>query len=106
MADNEPPDIPPRERAAHMGRFRPGFDPRRHIFTSEECHRGGVLGYKAAWESLEQRFPGCDPHFLLCAIIGSKPWHTLPNVRTLLERDEPPDDAEMRRLFAREEEPA
>lgn len=55
------------------GRFRKGDDPRRHRFTREECRRG----YEAAWKSLDRRFPGCDPHFLLCALCGSKPWHTL-----------------------------
>jgi len=62
----------------HRGRFAPGPDPRRHQFTIEECKRGGIKGYEAAWQSLERRFPGCDPHFLLCAILGSKPWYTLP----------------------------
>lgn len=83
----------------HAGRFRTGEDPRRHRFTREECCRG----YEAAWQSLERRFPGCDPHFLLCALIGSRPWHTLPEVHALLERDEPLTDAEALRLFGREE---
>jgi len=83
---------------ATCGRFRPGYDPRRHYFTREECQRG----YRAAMESLERRFPGCDAHFLMCAIIGSRPWHTLPEIRQLLERDEPPDDEEACALFARE----
>jgi hypothetical protein len=51
------------------GRFRPGHDPRRHTFTRDECRRG----YEAACASLERRFPGCDSHFLICAIMGSKP---------------------------------
>lgn len=83
---------------SHPGRFRPGPDPRRHTFTREECRRG----YEAAWESLERRFPGCDPHFLLCAIMGSRPWHTLPVIRALLERDEPCTEEEMAALFARD----
>ena len=49
--------------------FVKGHDPRRHIFTRQECQKG----YEAAWNSLTRRFPGCDPHFLLCAIMGSKP---------------------------------
>ena len=82
----------------YRGRFKPGHDPRRHIFTREECERG----YQAALESLDRRFPGCDPHFLMCAIIGSRPWYTLPMFRELADRDEPLDDARAVRLFARE----
>lgn len=52
--------------------FQKGHDARRHIFTREECRRG----FEAAWASLERRFPGCDPHFLLCAICGSRPART------------------------------
>jgi hypothetical protein len=50
------------------GRFQLGHDPRRHTFTREECRRG----YEAACASLERRFPGCDSHFLMCAILNSK----------------------------------
>lgn len=64
----------------HRGRFQPGHDPRRHIFTREECQRG----FKAAEESIARRYPGCDPHFLMCAIIGSKPWFLLPQITCLL----------------------
>ncbi len=88
------------EGSKYGGKFRSGYDPRRHVFTRAECQRG----YWAAWESLERRFPDCDPHFLLCAIIGSRPWHTLPEIRRLLERDEPLDEMETCALFAREEE--
>jgi len=62
------------------GPAQTGPDPRRHQFTLEECRRGGMKGYEAAWQSLERRFPGCDPHFLLCAILGSRPWYTLPGI--------------------------
>ena len=55
------------------GKFQKGDDPRRHKFTRAECQKG----YQAAWQSLERRFPGCDPHFLMCAIISSRPWHLL-----------------------------
>ncbi|HLV81465.1 MAG TPA: hypothetical protein VKT32_14360 [Chthonomonadaceae bacterium] len=65
------------ERKPNPGWFQPGYDPRRHEFTLEECREGGIKGYQAAWQSLERRFPGCDPHFLLCAILGSKPWYML-----------------------------
>ena len=71
------------------GAFKPGHDPRRHELTQEERRRGGIAGFAAAWKSLETRFPGCDPHFLLCAIMGSKPWHKLPEIQYLLQRDEP-----------------
>ena len=65
--------------ATHKGHFQKGHDPRRHQFTQEECREGGIKGFQAAWESLEKRFPGCDPHFLLCAILKSKPYtHFLP----------------------------
>jgi hypothetical protein len=77
------------------GKFKPGFDARRHVFTREECRRG----YAAAWESLERRFPGCDPHFLLCAIIGSRPWYTLPEVEGITGDE---DDTEILRRFVRE----
>lgn len=53
--------------------FQKGYDPRRHVFTRQECQKG----YEAAWNSLARRFPGCDPHFLLCAIMKSKPWTQL-----------------------------
>ena len=57
------------------GWFRPGDDPRRHQFTREECERG----YQAAMESIARRYPGCDPHFMMCAMIGSKPiYHFWP----------------------------
>lgn len=64
----------------HAGRFRPGYDPRRHCFTREECQRG----FRAAEESLSRRYPGCDTHFLMCAIIGSRPWFLLPNLTALI----------------------
>ncbi len=83
------------------GQFRAGPDPRRHRFTPEECRRG----FQAAEESLARRFPGADPHFLMCALIGSKPWHTLPEMQRLLDRDEPISDAEALRLFCREGDP-
>ncbi len=83
---------------ASRGQFRKGYDPRRHIFTLEECRRG----YQAACRSLERRYPGCDVHFLMCALIGSRPWHTLPEFRRLLARDEPPSEKEVQRLFCRE----
>ena len=76
---------------APKGKFQKGPDARRHTFTSEECRRG----YAAAYASLLRRFPTCDPHFLMCAIIGSKPWHTLPQVQYLLERDEPLRDTDL-----------
>lgn len=79
------------------GQFRRGYDPRRHVFTQAEC----VKGFQAAEKSLMRRYPDCDPHFLLCAIIGSKPWHTLPEIRRLMDRDEPVSDAEAILLFAR-----
>ena len=60
---------------ANRGSFKPGPDARRHQFTREEC----ALGYQRAMESLDRRFPGCDPHFLMCAITGAKPWYTLIN---------------------------
>ena len=89
------------DTTTHRGRFRPGDDPRRHRFTLEECRRG----FRAAEESLARRFPGCDTHFLMCAIIGSKPWYTLPVFKELLERDEPIDDETAYRLFCREDLP-
>jgi hypothetical protein len=82
------------------GKFKPGPDPRRHVFTREECMRG----YHAAIASLERRYPGCDPHFLMCAIMGSRPWYRLPQIRALMSRSKPLDDAEIWRLFARDEE--
>src|SRR5687768_8664454 len=29
-------------RGRNRGRFKPGFDPRRHVFTRDECSRGGM----------------------------------------------------------------
>ncbi len=79
------------------GKFKAGYDDRRHNFTNEECRRG----YAAAEQSLEARFPGRG-HFLLCAIVGAKPWHTLPEMQALMQRDEPLSDAEAVQMFARE----
>lgn len=73
----------------NKGAFKKGEDNRRHILTHEEKSRGGVNGFAAAWKSLETRFPGCDPHFLLCAILGSKRWDQLPEIQDLIRRDEP-----------------
>jgi hypothetical protein len=70
----------------HPGRFQAGHDPRRHVFTREECLRG----YEAACASLLRRFPGCDPHFLMCAIMGSKAgygWPTPESVTGLSEEE-------------------
>ena len=58
----------------NRGWFQRGQDSRRHTFTREECRRG----FKAAEESLQRRYPGCDVHFLMCAIIGCKPWNEAP----------------------------
>lgn len=65
------------------GAFRKGHDERRHEFTREECRKGGVIGYQRATESLLRRYPGCDPHFLMCAIVGAKRWYELPQVQSL-----------------------
>lgn len=77
------------------GRFKPGHDARRHVFTREECQRG----YCAAWESLARRFPGCDPHFILCAIIGSRSWYTLTHIQGITGEE---DDTEILSRFGRE----
>lgn len=75
---------PTRRQGANRGSFREGEDPRRHIFTREECQRG----YIAAEESIARRYPGADPHFMMCAMIGSKPmYHFLPH-RTGTAQDE------------------
>jgi hypothetical protein len=31
---------------AYRGRFRPGFDPRRHTFTQEQRRRGGLTRWR------------------------------------------------------------
>jgi hypothetical protein len=79
----------------HSGHFQKGHDPRRHTFTREECERG----FKAAEESIARRYPGCDPHFMMCAMIGSKPWFLLPEITALLR---PLDDEEALALFGRD----
>ncbi|HZP81002.1 MAG TPA: hypothetical protein VFB21_05135 [Chthonomonadaceae bacterium] len=34
----------------------------------------------AAEESIARRYPGCDVHFMMCAMIGSRPMcHFLPD---------------------------
>jgi len=67
---------PSRARSANRGSFKEGYDPRRHIFTHEEC----VQGFLAAEESIARRYPGCDVHFMMCAMIGSRPMcHFLPD---------------------------
>ena len=58
---------------ANPGHFQPGFDPRRHVFTREEC----CLGYERALESIDRRYPGCDAHCMMAAMIGSKPFATV-----------------------------
>lgn len=83
------------------GRFAPGYDPRRHTFTREECQRG----FQAAEESIARRYPGCDPHFLMCAMIGSRPWFLLPQITALIGEIEAGatfTDAEIAARFARE----
>lgn len=83
------------ETKKYGGKFKAGYDPRRHVFTREEC----VRGFQAAEASLQRRFPGCDTHFLMCAIIGSKPWYTLPIITSLTGNETEEDIA---RLFGRE----
>ena len=81
----------------NKGRFQQGEDSRRHKFTREEC----VRGFKAAEKSIAERYPGCDPHFMMCAMIGSRPWHTLPEIQALLQ-DGPISEEEFERRFCRE----
>ena len=38
---------------ANRGQFRKGHDPRRHVFSTEECKRGFLL----ALESIAARYP-------------------------------------------------
>lgn len=99
---NEPLDIAitPAGKGEYLptkGKFKEGEDARRHKFTREECQKG----YQNAINSLLRRFPGCDPHFLMCAIVGTTPWHKLPEIQYLMQRDEPLTNAEALRLFAR-----
>jgi len=44
---------PPQEQTEYRGRFKKGYDPRRHIFTREECSDG----FWAAIESVAARYP-------------------------------------------------
>ena len=53
----------------NRGHFKKGEDERRHTFTREECQRG----FQAAEQSIARRYPGADAHFLMCAMIGSRP---------------------------------
>jgi hypothetical protein len=46
-----PPEQAPRRRQANRGSFRPGFDPRRHSFTTSDCR----LGYWVTMLGLTQR---------------------------------------------------
>jgi hypothetical protein len=46
-----PPEQPPRRRQANCGSFRPGFDPRRHRFTTSDCR----LGYWVTMLGLTER---------------------------------------------------
>jgi hypothetical protein len=43
----------PEPQAEHRGRFKKGYDSRRHIFTTEECS----AGFWAAHESIITRYP-------------------------------------------------
>jgi hypothetical protein len=84
-------------QSANKGRFQKGSDPRRHTFTREEC----IKGFLAAEASIARRYPGCDPHFMMCALIGSRPWNTLPQIRDLRDCG-PLSDEEALRRFGRE----
>ena len=50
LRPTEQPAPPPAE---HRGRFKPGYDPRRHVFTKDECS----AGFWAAIESVAARYP-------------------------------------------------
>jgi len=67
---------PPAEQSEYRGRFKKGYDPRRHRFTQEECS----AGFWAAIESVAARYPdavdSAGRHMvckLLPALIARKP---------------------------------
>lgn len=55
----------------YTGRFKKGFDPRRHTFTREECSRG----FWAAIESIITRHPNAiapDGRHIACFFLHSR----------------------------------
>ena len=44
----------PRERHPNSGSFRKGPDPRRHVFTRDECRLGLMIAYATATPEVAQ----------------------------------------------------
>ena len=54
----------------NRGHFKKGADPRRHLFTREEC----VMGFWAATESITTRYPKAvnpDGRHIVCNFLQS-----------------------------------
>jgi hypothetical protein len=62
---------PPADAFPNKGRFKKGFDPRRHRFTRAECSKG----FWAAVESIVSRYPDAimpDGRHMVCNFLKSR----------------------------------
>jgi hypothetical protein len=70
----------PADKPLRRGQFRRGYDPRRHVFTPDECSRG----FWAAIDSIITRYPNAimaDGRHIACNFLKNRSPHNYDRAR-------------------------